>query len=446
MSFASVSQPAARGAKLAILALTLACLAAFAVALPLPRSDGHLVGSDGTQYYVYLPSLVVDGDLDFSDEYTYFYSYDQRAVEKRIEDRTATGLPSNRLGIGPAVLWAPFFVAAHLLALVLGGLGFNVAADGYGYFYQVPVLAGSILYGGLGAWFAFRAACLVSREAAALAATLLTVLAGNAVYYMTVEPSMSHASSMFASSAFFYLWLRSRDQPDAWSRAGLGALAGLMALIRPQDGLLLVLPLLDEALSWQKKGPGSASRLPTSLSMVGVALLTFTPQLVVWKLLNGGFLISGYAREVDGLFRGSAAHLLDVMFSAQRGLLAWHPVFLLAWSGIWLLARRDRRLAALCGLGFLIQWAVIGSWHDWAQGDAFGGRMFIVLTPVFVLGIATVAERIVGRRARRLALAGGVALILLNVLLLAHYRLELLAHKEPLDFAELLLGRFRLFL
>ena len=58
---------------MAIAAVTLACLLAFLLTIPLPRADGQLVGSDGVYYYVYLPSLLLDGDLDFSDEYAYFF-------------------------------------------------------------------------------------------------------------------------------------------------------------------------------------------------------------------------------------------------------------------------------------------------------------------------------------------------------------------------------------
>ncbi len=428
------------------MALTGACLAAFAVTIPLPRVDGQLIGSDGLRYYLYLPSVLIDGDLDFADEYTYYYRHQPAAAEHLAADRTPTGLPANRLGIGPALLWSPFFLAAHLLAHLLQALGLGVATDGYGYFYQAPVLAGSILYGGLGAWFCLRAARRAAGEKAATFATLLTVLAGNPLYYLTVEPSMPHALSMFASGAFFLLWLTSRERPGGPAWTGLGGLAGLMALIRPQDGLFLALPIADGALSaWRGREAGRrVGWLRGCLAAAGTAVLTFVPQLVVWKVLNGGFLRSGYARERDVLFHWSPSGFFDVLFSAQRGLFVWHPVFLLAIVGLARVARRERRLAGLCFLGLAIQWVVIAGWHDRAQGDAFGSRMFIVCTPIFVFGAAALADRAARRWPWRALVAAGVALVLLNVLLVVQYRLELLALERPPTYLDLTLGRFRL--
>ncbi len=439
--------------------MTAACLAAFGVTVPLPRVDDQLIGSDGIRYYVYLPSVLIDGDLDFTDEYRHFYRSHPATASYLIDDRTPTGLPANRFGIGPALLWSPFFIAAHLLAILLQALGYSLEATGYGAWYQMAVLAGSIVYGGLGAWLCFRAARRSTSRNAALAATLLAVLAGNSVYYLTVEPSMSHALSMFASAAFFYAWIISRDRPQWRDRVppeagrrsiALGACAGLMALIRPQDGLLLLLPITDEALSAWRAGRGARLWwMAASLSMIATAFLVFTPQLLVWKLLNGGFLHSGYSQEFEILFHWPFSHLLDVLFSAQRGLFTWHPLFLLALAGLVLIIwhsprRRERRLAALGFSGFVIQWVVISSWHDWSQGDAFGGRMFIVCSPIFVYGLAALLDSATGCWPWRRILIGGAILVLLNLLLLVQYRAQLLGLARPITFMDLAFGRFLL--
>ena len=426
---------------LVLLALTATCLIAFAVTIPLPRVDGQLIGSDGIGYYVYLPSVLIDGDLDFTDEYRHFYRSHPETASYRIDDRTPTGLPANRFGIGPAILWAPFFIAAHLLAVVLNALGADLETTGYGVWYQIPVLAGSIVYGGLGAWLCFRAARRSTSKNAALAATLLAVLAGNSIYYLVIEPSMSHALSMFAGAAFFYLWIAARDRQGWRTSIGLGGLAGLMALIRPQDGLFLILPIADAALAARRAGR-SAWRpwMAASLQMVAAAFIVFLPQLIVWRLLNGNWLRSGYAQEFDALFHSPLAQLPSVLFSAERGLLTWHPVFLLALIG--LVLSQDRRLATLGFAGFAIQWLVISSWHDWRQGDAFGGRMFIVCTPIFVYGLAVLLDAAADRWSWCQLLIGGGVLVLLNFLLLVQYRVELLGLARPITFMDLTFGRF----
>lgn len=439
-----------RRGRFAILALTSACLLAFAVTLPMPRVDGQLVGSDGAHYFAYLPSLLIDGDLDFSDEYAYLYAYDPQVARAVVDKRTPTGLPANRLGVGPAILWSPFFAVAHLFVSILRAAGLDLAADGQGAVYQASVVAGSILYGCLGAWFCLLAARRLTTENAATAATLLTVLSGNLVYYLTIEPSMSHPLSVFASGAFCLAWLQYRERSACRDRFLIGGIAGVMALIRPHDGVFLLLPILDESLSALKRSKrtsGDGVRwLLSSLAMTAAAFAVFLPQLFAWKALNGSYFRSGYVDDVDTMFDWASPHLLEVLFSAQRGLFLWHPVFLLALAGLVVVARRERRLAALCLLGFVLQWVVVSSWRVWSQGDAFGGRMFIVCTPIFVLGAAALIERAVGRWSwRPVCLAGGL-LVTLNLLLLVQYRLELLWLERPATLLDLTLGRFLIFL
>ncbi len=439
----------------AVLALTAACLIAFCATLPLPRVDHELIGSDGIRYYVYLPSLLIDGDLDLTDEYQHFYRSEPLTVRHLLADQTATGLPANRFGIGPAILWSPHFIIAHLLALLLRVFGLDLVTDGTSWFYQVPVLIGSIVYGGLGAWLCFRAARHLASQTAALASTLMIVLAGNPIYYLTVEPSMSHPLSMFASAAFFYVWIASPS--PAKPPITLGALAGLMALIRPQDGLFLLLPIAGSALAIHRDRQATwLAGWAASLRMAIAALLVFSPQLVVWKLLNGSFLRSGYAEEFGALFHWPWQNMLPVLFSAQRGLFVWHPIFFVAVAGLWLLGRHGSStrpfaksfqggdIAALGLTGLAIQWLVISSWREWTQGDAFGGRMFIVCTPIFVFGLAALLDVAARHWPWRRILACGALLIVLNGLLLIHYRVELLSLARPLTYLDLTAGRFRL--
>ena len=194
-----------------LLALTGICLLVFLATISLPRIDNQLVGSDGVRYYVYLPSLLLDHDLDFTDEYIYFYAYEPDKPDRMINNRTSQGLLPNQWPIGPAILWAPFFLLAHLLTSLFNLLGANIPADGYGYFYQAFVLSGSILYGGAGLLFTYRFVRELAAKEAALAATVLVTFGGNLVYYMTAEPSMAHTLSAFASGLFFFTWVRRRN-------------------------------------------------------------------------------------------------------------------------------------------------------------------------------------------------------------------------------------------
>lgn len=86
-----------------------------------------------------------------------------------------------------------------------------------------------------------------------------------------------------------------------------------------------------------------------------VAAFTFLPQLLTWNVIYGDFLRSGYSYGEDR-FNWLSPRLVEVLFSAGRGLFVWHPVFLLGIAGLALLYHRDRRMTVLGYLGFAMQW------------------------------------------------------------------------------------------
>ncbi len=99
-----------------------------------PRRYGRLIVGDGIYYYVYLRSAVLDGDLDFTNDYTLYQQFNNEDPRKKAEmlerDLTPTGKPGNLFSVGPALLWAPVFIPTHLVALAL-----NLPHDGFSYYY-----------------------------------------------------------------------------------------------------------------------------------------------------------------------------------------------------------------------------------------------------------------------------------------------------------------------
>lgn len=421
-----------------LVSLSVLCLFAFLFTIPLPRIDNQLVGSDGVYYYAYLPSLLLDGDLDFTDEYLYFLAYAPDEAERIINNPTPKGVPPNQWPIGPAILWTPFFLLAHLLANLFNLLGANILTNGYGYFYQAFVLTGSILYGGAGLVLTYRFVRELAAEEAALIAVVLVAFGGNLVYYMTAEPSMAHALSAFASGLFFYTWMQRRNRPGVKTALLYGLLGGLMALVRPQDGLFLALPFLarlpDVCRSLRAQGTtGEGWRWLRDGLLAGMmCLITFSPQMVVWEQMYDNYFRSPYTYRIDTAFYWLSPRSGAVLFSAFHGLFAWHPVFLLALLGLLLAYRRHGLFASLGLLGFAMQWYIISSWHDWQQGDAFGGRMFIVCTPIFALGLAHLIEWTHRRWAWLVVYIVGGLLLVWNFLLFVEYRFDLVtAQRAP---------------
>ena len=278
----------------------------------------------------------------------------------------------------------------------------------------------------------------LAAEKAALVATVLVACGGNLVYYMTAEPSMAHAPSAFASGLFFYTWVQRRNQPGVRTALLYGLLGGLMALVRPQDGLFLALPFLARLPDvWRSlRDPGATCRwrqwMRDGLLAGLTALVTFSPQMVAWRQVYGDYFRSPYVYGAGTKFYWLSPRLGAVLFSAFRGLFVWHPVFLLALLGLLIAYRKDPIFCGLGLLGFALQWYLVGSWHLWYQGEAFGGRMFIGCTPIFALGLAHLIEWVSRRWSRSVIYVFGGLLLVWNLLLFVEYRFDLsTAHRPP---------------
>jgi hypothetical protein len=419
-------------------AVSAACLVVFLATIPLPRVDGQLLGGDGVGYYAYLPSLLLDHDLDFANQYAALMPPGPHLHTAR----TATGLSYNYWPIGPALLWLPFFLLAHGLALALTAAGVAIRLDGLGYWHQAFVISGNIMYGGAALWLAFGVARHVARPASALWAVVLVACAGNLTYYMTAEASLAHAVAAFVVSLFFAVWLRTRGRRGPGHSVVLGALAGLVAVVRTQDVVLVLVPLAAElagssaAALRQGRAKALATTCRDAMTMAAAAVAVYSPQFFVSATLYGTWwkppqLYIGWPGfEV---FAWWSPRFWRVLFSPESGLLTWHPIFALALLGAVPLWRRDRTLAAALVVGVLAQAYVLGSWYDSAQGRAFGGRSFVSCLPLFAAGLAALADatrRALARRPRvRRALLAGAAsvLVVANLLLAIEFRLDLAA-------------------
>jgi hypothetical protein len=419
------------------------CLLAFLVTVPLPRADGQLVGSDGIFYYAYLPTLLLDGDLDFTNQIAQLLPL--RPIAET--PHTSTGLIPVAQSVGPAVLWTPFFLVGHLLTLLLRLAGAPLAPDGVGLIYQVATLVGSITYGFLGLLLVYRSCCRFLSRVTSVLTVVLLWLATNVVYYMVAEPSMSHMCSLFAVALFVDLWLAARPLPTLRQWVLIGLAGGLVTLVRQPDATFLALPLLDALMATvRQKSVALLGPQAAGMTAFGVcAAIAFLPQMGVWWVLNGSPFTSGYVLLTETpAFSWLTPKIGSVLFSLWHGLYTWHPIFLAATVGLGWFYARERRLALLLGLGLALQVYVIGAWRYWHQGDAFGGRMFISSLPVFALGLAALIEWSVARGRLALVLAAGVSLIAWNALFFLQYRLQYIPFNAPITLEQLTVGKFEM--
>ena len=346
------------------------------------------VASDGIFYYTPLHSLVVDGDLDFENEYRVL------GAPAGYFQRTESGRLPNNFSIGPALVWLPWFVLAHLL----GELGLY-RPTGFGYPYFTAIATGTVAAGFVGVVCLFRFLRAYFPSGIAFVSTLLVWLATFHVWYMVFEPSMSHAMAMASVAGFLLLTHEGARGVKAFVL--LGALGGVVALMRWQNVVFVPVALV---VSWSMHG-----RLRVrEVAAAGAAfLLVFSPQLVYWKALYGSFLL---IPQGGGYIDWTAPELEAVLFSSRHGLLSWAPVLWLGVLGFPGFLRRKPLLGGSLLVAMLVAWYVNASVYDWWAGASFGSRRFDAALPALALGIAVSLQWIVWQVQRRPLIATAVLL------------------------------------
>jgi hypothetical protein len=375
------------------------------VVLVLAATFRAAVEGDGVGYMAYLHSLWVDHDLNFANEYQAALAAGVPTDHRLIGVPTATGLVANYFPIGASVLASPFY----LLALAVDHSG----EPQYGPPFAIAFTVASLLAGLLALAVCWRMTGSVLVVAAVAVATPYA-------FYLVYAPAYSHMFSALAVSLFVFLWWRGRENRSVGGWLVLGLLGGLMALIRFQDGLLLLICLLDlRRAGWKV------------LLVLPGAVLMFLPQVLVDLVVFGAPLPQRPAGQELALFPG---HYLQVLFSSWNGLFVWNPLTLAAVAGMVLV--RDRALRAACLFAFVLETVVDGAAPDWWGGLAFGARRFLDMTPFFAIGLAAIAERL----ERRLAWSVLAAAAAWNLLLAANLIYQIRTEHDP-GYAGLLLGQ-----
>lgn len=349
---------------------------------------GFQVKSDGSNYFAYLRSAVFDRDLDFHNEFSHF---DKAFWDTYKPKETVTGHLTNLFSVGPAILWAPFYLLAHLFVLIANLCGAGIIPNGFSKPYLLAVNVASLFYSFFGMYLIYQLSREYCRRWAALTATIALWLGSFITYYTVYQPYMSHAASFFSATLFIYYWHRTRPARSLRQWMLLGLAAGLMMLARWQNGLIMIFPAVESLVLYAssiKKRDWSAvlPLLHKNIVFLVFTAIGFLPQMIAWKIIYDSFLL---VPQGTGFFRWSEPFLSGVLFSSRHGLYSWTPVLYPATIG-WLAAfwKRDR-LFAVSGLAaFLVMTYMNSVISDWWAGWGFGMRRFDGFILLFALGLA----------------------------------------------------------
>ncbi|HEX8965969.1 MAG TPA: hypothetical protein VF820_06060, partial [Patescibacteria group bacterium] len=322
---------------------------------------GKAVYGDGRYYYSYLPSLLIEHTLNLT---TAFKNIGINSFT------TPIGLPANIYPVGPAIVWTIPYLTSFLL--------FNHSA--YGLLHQVFVGIWNVSLVVLGLYFLYLSLCKFFDKATSFLAILTTFFTTNLFFYGTIDVINSHSSSFFFASLFLFLWFKKQTFVTSLFQ---GLSLGMLTLIRPQDGIFILLPIFS-FLFFRKL------QLKNLITIIISSAITFSLQMIYWHFAWGSWFHNPYLTVAH--FNFFTPQILGVLFNKTSGLLLWTPLFAIGIGGtIALLKKYIFAIPFL--LIFLIELYLISAWSIWWQGASYSGRMFISTLPLLSFGTAYLYEK-----------------------------------------------------
>ena len=368
---------------------------------------------DGAGYYFYLPALFIYDDLALENREWFEakrVQYDLSGTLYQVHpvpDRTSH---VNQYTSGIALILAPAFAVAHLLAEPLG-----YPRDGFSAIYPTTMAIWSLILAIAGI-MAFRRMLLRFFPDQLSALLLVLIIAGT--NYMVQIPGnlVSPHNYLFLLFALFITavvdWHISFRARHFYIMVVTG---GLACLIRPTELIWIFIPMFwgcrSTAAAWSKikSWISSYSRILIRSAIILVALAS--PQVIYWLISTGRPFYMSYSNPGEGL-DFTAPHTLDFLFSFRKGWFLYSPLMILAVLGFIPMFRQKREWALGLFIFFLLNLYVVSSWTTWWYAQCFSQRVMIHSLPLMAIPLGFALQWMSEVRLRKWVMGSVVVMFL----------------------------------
>lgn len=379
-----------------------ACLTYFVFFSPILRYDG-------IPYVSPARSLVFDQDLNTYNE-SFYYSI---PGWNDILNRQIKGYNNQLIGyvfaspyttrgyryvvfpIGNALTWFPAIIASHTIWSGISRWNSSFSADGFSLPYIIALGWWSFLIGWGGMVAAYRIMRFWYSPGLSCGSTLFIYASSNIIPFLTRDVTFSHSVDFLLVNLSILVFLRIyKNSTPLISMTNLnthvlwGMLIGYACIVRYQDVVLLLLPLVVYLSKNNRRSPHSWKQPACFLSGF---LFTTGLQLLYWKILYGTCLISTQTMGTGNLasFNPLKPQILPMLFSRFHGVYNWMPWLLPITIGFFLFIKRDKKIAVLFNLLIASQFYYISSRSEW-WNLGFSVRRITGWLIVFMIGTAEI--------------------------------------------------------
>ena len=367
----------------------------FIIAIPFVNFNHHTYSKDEgvikwdvKSYYAYLPATFIYHDLSLD----FIYTNKTLNFGKWIWPvETPTGKHAILTSCGLSMLYSPFFFIAHQYAKHSS----KYNADGYSKPYHVALTFSAYFYFIL-ALFILRKILLRYFYDKTTAVTLFLVGAGtNLFYYITCEAPMPHSYNFFLIILFLRLLIKWHKKLNLKYTVFLGLTAGLIALVRPTNIIVLLLIPLYGVHNFKTLKENINKLLKYRyliLLMIISFIIVWIPQFAYWYYVSGKIFYFSYG-EKGARFFFNNPQITDFLFSFKKGWYVYTPVMLFATFGIYRLFKLKNEFASATLVYLVVIIYVLSSWWSWWFGGAFGQRAMVDTYGLMSIPLAAFIEK-----------------------------------------------------
>jgi hypothetical protein len=334
-------------------------------------------------YYLYLPAKFIYKDVAISDQSWLkglMQTYEPSSTLYQLVT-IENGNSVIKYSSGVAILYAPFFFIAHVLASALG-----YPADGLSAPYQLAILIGSIVWAIIGI-ITFSKILRHYFDLFTSSILLVLIIFGTNYLQLTAYDGTVHAHNFLFSfyALIIYFTIKWHDTPGYKYAIFLGIAIGFTILIRPSEATCILIPLL-----WNVHNKESLNRkfnlvkkhFIQFVMTIACVALTYLPQLFYWKSVTGSYFFYSYVNSGEG-FDFMTPYTLKFLFGFRKGWFVYTPLMIVAILGFYNLFRKNPSLFYAIFIFCIVDVYVVSSWTCWwYAGGSFSSRS---LMPIYVI-------------------------------------------------------------
>ncbi len=367
--------------------LSLATLLIICLALSLyriNRVNEKEIAWDVLGYYLYLPATFIYDDPMLNDIGWLQHINDEKHLTGTLYmvSTNDEGQPMYFFLMGMALFYLPFFFLGQVSASVLA-----YPMDGFSLPYQYALVIGGIIYTIIGLIYLRKILKRFFSEWITSLVMIIIVFGTNYIHHLTLK-DLETVNVLFMLAAII-IWNTIKWHENQRFRYLLAIGVGivLMALVKPSEVVIILLPLLWHVYSkesFKQKLSLIIEQRRSILIVIGLSFILVIPQMTYWYLKTGYPIYDSYKNPGVGLDIFSP-HILNVLFSYRKGWLVYTPVMIFSLIGFYYVYKDNRKIFFSLLVYFLVSFYIISSWSEWWYGAAFSNRPLITVYPVLAI-------------------------------------------------------------